>query len=232
VQNASNAAYAQAASRLDPQWTQNAEQQQARLVAQGLNPNDAAFQNSMTQFNNARNDAYNQAAFSAIGAGDAEQATLFGQQAAAGQFANAAQAQGFGQNQAQANFANAADAAQFAQNQGQAGFANAAQTQAFGQNQANANLYNAAAQQQFQDAAYAQQLPINEFDALMSSGQVQAPSSTPAQTAVAPTNGEAAYAMQQQGQLANYQAQLQSYNSGLGGLFNLGAAALSALPLI
>ncbi len=113
---------------------------------------------------------------------------------------------------AQANFANAAAAAQFAQNQGMAGFANAAQTQAFGQNQTNANLYNAAAQQQFQDQAYAQQLPINEFDALMSSGQVQAPTSTPAQTQVAPTNVEAAYAMQQQapaGELPGATAELQ-----------------------
>ena len=232
VQNATNAAYAQAVSQLDPQWAQNTEQQQAQLTAQGLNPNDAAFQNSMTLFNNAKANAYNQANFSAIGAGDAEQNTLFGQQAQAGQFANAAQAQGFGQNQAQANFGNAAAAEQFAQNQGQAGFSNAAQSQAFGQNQANASLYNAAAQQQFQDQAYAQQLPINEFDALMSSGQVQAPSSTPAQTSVAPTNVLGAYQLSQNAAQANYQAQLQSYNSGLGGLFNLGSAALSAAPFI
>ncbi|HLK23974.1 MAG TPA: hypothetical protein VKT30_04885 [Caulobacteraceae bacterium] len=230
VQNAANAAYAQAASRLDPQWTQNAEQQQAQLTAQGLNPNDAAFQNSMTLFNNARNDAYNQAALSAIGAGDAEQNTLFGQQAQQGQFANAAQAQGFAQNQAQANFANAAAAQQYAQNQGVAGFANAAQNQAFGQNAANANLYNAAAQQQFQDQAYAQQLPINEFDALMSSSQVQAPTSTPAQTQVQPTNVLGAYQLQQNAEQADYQSQLAAYDSGLNGLFGLGTAALKLIP--
>ncbi len=230
AQNAANAAYGQATSRLDPQWARAGEQQQAQLVAQGLNPNDAAFQNSMTDFSNARNDAYNQAAFSAIGAGNAEQATLFGQAAEAGQFANAAQAQGFGQDQARAGFANAAAAQQFAQNQGEAGFANAAQNQAFGQNQVNANLYNAAAQQQFQDQAYAQQLPINEFDALMSSGQVQAPSSTPAQTAIEPTNVLGAYELQQQAQQANYQDQLAQYNSGLSGLFGLGSAAISLIP--
>jgi hypothetical protein len=127
VTDARNAAYGQAVSQLNPQWAQNAEQQQARLTAQGLNPNDAAFQNSMSLFNNAEANAYNQANFSAIAAGDQEQNTLFGQQAQSGQFANAAQAQGFGENQAQGAFANAAAAQQFAQNQGQAGFANTAQ---------------------------------------------------------------------------------------------------------
>jgi hypothetical protein len=62
----------------------------------------------------------------------------------------------------------------------------------------------------------------------MSSGQVQAPSSTPAQTSIAPTNVLGAYQLQQNAEQANYQAQLQNYNSGLGGLFNLGSAALSA----
>jgi hypothetical protein len=62
----------------------------------------------------------------------------------------------------------------------------------------------------------------------MSSGQVQAPQSTPTQTSVAPTNVLGAYQLQQNGQQANYQAQLQNYNAGLGGLFNLGSAALTA----
>jgi hypothetical protein len=65
----------------------------------------------------------------------------------------------------------------------------------------------------------------------MSSGQVQAPSSTPAQTSIAPTNVLGAYQLQQNAEQADYQAQLQNYNSGLGGLFNLGSAALSALPI-
>jgi len=97
VQNAINAQYGQATSRLDPQWAQASEQQQAQLTAQGLNPNDAAWRNSMTLFNNAKNDAYNQALSSAIGAGDQEQNTLYGQALGAGQFANAAQGQQFGQ---------------------------------------------------------------------------------------------------------------------------------------
>jgi hypothetical protein len=231
VQNATSAAYNQAVSQLDPQWAQNSEQQQAQLTAQGLNPNDAAYQNAMTLFNNAKANAYNQANDSAVAAGDAEQNTLFNQLAQQGQFANAAQAQAYGENQGQAQFANQAAGQAFNQDAQQATFGNTAQNQAFGENLQNAGLYNAAAQQAFQNQAYAQQLPINEFDALMSSGQVQAPSSTPAQTQVAPTNVENAYGLQQQALQSDYQNQLASYNSGLSGLFGLGSAALKLLPL-
>ncbi|HLI66328.1 MAG TPA: hypothetical protein VKU90_08170 [Caulobacteraceae bacterium] len=227
ISQAQHAAYQAETQFLDPQWAQNAEQQQAQLTAQGLNPNSAAYGNAMTQFNNARSQAYSNAALQAVGAGNAEQNTLFGQTLNAADFANAAQAQGFGQSQAQASFANNAAAQQFAQNQGQAGFANTAQGQAFAQGQQNAGLYNAAAQQQFASQLQAQEAPINEFTALQANGQVQAPQSTPAQTSVAPTNVLGAYQLQQDALQANYAAQMQNYQSGLGGLFNLGRAAIS-----
>ena len=62
----------------------------------------------------------------------------------------------------------------------------------------------------------------------MSSGQVQAPSSTPSQTSVAPTDVTGAYALQAQQQNAQYQAQLANYQSGLQGLYSLGSAAMLA----
>ena len=158
---------------LQPQMQQASEQQNANLIAQGLNPNDAAWQNSMQLFNNAQGQERAQVANNAQQLGNAEQAQLFGE----------------------------------ALNQGQFG--------------------NQAAQQGFQNQAYAQNTPINQFDALLSSGQVQAPSvSQIAQTGVSPTDVLGAYALQQQQENANYQAQMQQYNSGLGGLFNLGSAAL------
>lgn len=91
----------------------------------------------------------------------------------------------------------------------------------------SAQLQNQSAQQAFQNQAYAQQLPINEFDALMSSGQVAAPSAAQiSPTAVAPTDVTGAYALQQQALQNAYQSQMANYQSGLGGLFNLGSAAL------
>ncbi len=64
-----------------------------------------------------------------------------------------------------------------------------AQEQPFGQAQQRAQFANQAQQQNFQNQSYAQQLPINEFTALMSTGQVTPPA--PAQlssTAVSPTD--------------------------------------------
>ena len=67
---AQNALYGQATSRLDPQWAQREQSQQAQLAAQGLdNPSGQANQNAWGNFARARNDAYNQADFSAQAGG-------------------------------------------------------------------------------------------------------------------------------------------------------------------
>ena len=211
ILQAENAAYGTATQYLNPQWQQATEQNQAQLTAQGLNPNDAAYQNAQTIFGGQENQAYQGAINAATAAGQAEQNTLYGQNLQSGQFANAAQAQ------------------QNTQNASQAGFQNTAQQQQNSEALANAQLNNQAQQSDFTNQAYAQELPINEFNSLMSSGQVQAPSSTPAQTAVAPTDVTGAYALSQQQANANYQAQLAQYNSGLSGLFSLGSAAALAL---
>ena len=64
--------YNQATSRLDPQWSQRAEEQEAALRNQGLNPGDEAYDNAMANMERGRTDAYNQAMFSAVGIGGAE----------------------------------------------------------------------------------------------------------------------------------------------------------------
>jgi hypothetical protein len=95
----------------------------------------------------------------------------------------------------------------------------------------NAGLNNQAAQQLFQDQAYAQQLPINDFNALMSSSQVGMPPTAPAQnTPVSPANVLGAYGLQQSALQNTYDAQMQNQQSGLTGLFNLGSAALKLAP--
>jgi hypothetical protein len=211
VSNAENANFAGQMQLLQPQMQQASEQQNANLIAQGLNPNDAAYQNSQTLFGNQQATQLGQAASSAVAAGNAEQNTLFGQQLGQGEFANQAAGQ------------------EYAQNEGLAGFGNTAESQQFGQNTTNAQLYNSGVQQNFADQATAQETPINEFDALMSSGQVTAPQTASLnQAGVAPTDVTGAYALQQQAEQADYQSQMQQYESGLGGLFNLGSAALLA----
>ena len=162
------ATYGQATQMLDPQWQQAQEQQQAQLVAQGLSPNSAAFQNSMQLFNNSKNNAYNSAIYSAINAGDTEQNNLYGQNLASANYALGAQNQNYNQLMGQAGLYNSASGQQFTQgleqgqfanasqlqgnqeNQQAAAFNNTAQGQANSQNAAAAGFYNTTQNQNFQ----------------------------------------------------------------------------------
>jgi hypothetical protein len=69
---AEEALYNRSASRLDPQWQQREEQMQARLVAQGLRPGDAAYDQAMENMGRERTDAYGRATDSSIIGGGAE----------------------------------------------------------------------------------------------------------------------------------------------------------------
>lgn len=165
VQNAANAAYGTATQYLTPQLQQEQESLQSSLAAQGLNPNDAAYGNAMTLFNNQENQAYQGAANAAVTAGDTEQSNLFGQALS------------------------------------------------------NAQLGNTAQQQGFNEGSYAQELPINEFDALLGSGQVSMPTGVGyTASSVQPTNVAGI-------DQASYEDQLQNYNltNPFGALYQLGA---------
>lgn len=65
-QQAIDAAYGQATSRLDPQWKQREEASRTQLLNQGLDPSSEAFKNQLRDMNFARNDAYGSAMNSAI----------------------------------------------------------------------------------------------------------------------------------------------------------------------
>lgn len=228
-QAAADASYQQAASRLDPQWNLKQQQLQSQLANQGLSVNDDAYKSAMSQFGNAQNDAYNQALYGSQSAGLNAENTIFGQGVQQGQFANAAAAQQYGQNQGQAAFNNSTAGQAYQQNLGAAQFANTAQAQQNAQNAQAAQFGNQATGQQFQQTAYSQQLPINEFNALMSSNQVAGPQGinyTPASAGSTDVLG--AYALNTQANQANYQAQMQNQAALMGGLANLGGAAATA----
>ena len=61
-----NTAYGAQTSRLDPEWAANEEHQSAILANQGIQPGTEAYDNAMRSFNNAKNDAYQQAKLAAI----------------------------------------------------------------------------------------------------------------------------------------------------------------------
>ena len=157
---AANALYSQAASRLDPQWSLQDEKTNASLAAQGISANSAAYQRAQQQEYQAKNDAYNQANYSAIQAGGAEQSRLFGiglqtqqqQQnlidSQAG-FANSAQAQGYGQALSTAQQQNAAQAQTVQQYMDAINQQNAAQAQGYGQTLSTTQQQDAAQAQQY-----------------------------------------------------------------------------------
>jgi hypothetical protein len=124
TQSAGNAAYAQAASRLDPQWQHQQQDMETRLANQGISQNSDAYTRAMQDFQNQKTDAYNQANYSAIQAGVNQGQTEYGeqmglaqqlaqQQQNAGAFANAAQNQQYQQALSSGQFANQANQAAF-----------------------------------------------------------------------------------------------------------------------
>jgi len=88
---------------------------------------------------------------------------------------------------------------------------------------------NQARTQGLQERAYEQNVPLQQLQALLGTGQVQMPQGigyTP--TSVGATDVIGANSLAQQGQWNRYNAQMQNQQAGLGGLFSLGTAALGA----
>lgn len=232
----SEAVYRQAESRLDPRFAQDQKALETKLASQGFSQNSQGYKDAMADFGRTKNDAYNQAIYSGIGAGEDAANALFQRQVAQGQFANQAAGQMYQQNMGQAAFNNQTAGQDYSQNLGQAQFQNQAQAQAYQQQIAaiqaalqNAQFGNEARNQGLQERAYVQNQPINQLTGLLSLGQVSNPqgiSYTPTQ--VNGTDVLGAYSLNQQAQQAAYQAQMQNRSGLMGGLFSLGSAALMA----
>ncbi len=92
----SDSLYGQATSRLDPQFANQDESLQNKLSNQGIFQGSEAYQRAMDQQSRNKNDAYNQANYSAIQAGGQEQSRLFQDALAQGNFGNATQQQQYG----------------------------------------------------------------------------------------------------------------------------------------
>lgn len=233
---AQDAAYGQAASRLDPQFAQSEEQLRNSLANQGLSQNSDAYRTALDNFSRGKNDAYSTAQNAAVNQGNAASQQLFDQSLQQGQFANQAAAQQYGQNQGQAAFHNQTAGQDYTQNQGAAAFNNTAQGQQFQQQQSaaqlalqNAQLQNTARNQGLQERSFIQNTPINQFTGLLGLGQVGTPQGVSySPTQVANTDVLGAYALNQQGQIANAQAKNAASSGLMGGLMGLGSAAIMA----
>jgi len=231
-----NAAFQRAQGLLNPQFQDQERALRQRLANQGLPQSSEAFDRELTRFERNRGEALNNAALDAV---------LFGGQEASRALGDRLnlRGQGFGERQALGEFGNNAALQQFA---GQFDTRNAriedqvrdldlfntAGLQNFQLGQQN--LANQLAAKNFANTARTQGLneqgqirgnQFNELAALLGLQQVQAPQLQnffgPGQVDVT-----GAFGLQQQGQLANFQAQQAQRAAGLGGLAGLGSAAL------
>lgn len=88
-QQAEDAAYGRATSRLDPKFAQSDEALEVKLRNQGLRQGDQAYDSAMQNASMAKNDAYQQAQYGATQAGMAESNQMYNQQMGSTEMANA-----------------------------------------------------------------------------------------------------------------------------------------------
>ncbi|MDB5439705.1 MAG: hypothetical protein JWM33_2132, partial [Caulobacteraceae bacterium] len=100
--------------------------------------------------------------------------------------------------------------------------------QQFAAGQQAAQFNNQARTQALQEAAYQQNLPLQQFSQLLGLGQVTMPQGVNySPLTVGQTDVLGAYGMSQAQQNANYQAKQQQQAGLMNGLFGLGSAALT-----
>lgn len=75
---AGDALYSRATSRLDPQWERKRDDMTATLTARGLRPDDPAWQRAMNELDMAETDAYQQAQWQATMSSGQEGQRMFG----------------------------------------------------------------------------------------------------------------------------------------------------------
>ncbi len=208
-QRAEDAVYGQAQSRLAPRFASQRQAMEIKLRNQGIGPEDEAWKTQMGAIDQQETDAYNQAQFSAVGAGRDEAGQMFGQQLSRRQ-------QSVGERQASSQFRNQAAQQAYAQMLG-------ANQQNYQQMMQGSQYGNQLRQAQLAEMMQRRGQGLNEINALLYGQQVgmpQMPSFSQGQAAQ-PT--------------PVYRGAMDTYNAGQAGTQNwmnmiggLGGAALGA----
>lgn len=158
-QQAQDAMFNMAKSRLDPQFAAKRAQLEQKLRNQGIGPEDAAYKAQMQTLGQQETDAYNQATWSSVGAGRDESNAMYSQLMGRNQNAFN-QANTANQN----NFGQAMQASQYANQIRQQQLTEAMQKRGFSLNEINALLsgqqVNAPQMPNFSQASQAQSAPI------------------------------------------------------------------------
>ena len=189
---------------LDRNTARDEDALRSRLANQGIVEGSEAYSNAMADFNQGKEMAYRQARNQAIAGGGDEMARLAG-------ISLANRGQQYGE----------------ALSGGQ--FTNTARQQALGEALAQGQFGNQARSQGMNELFALRGQPMNEFNALRSASQVQMPQFQPtSQVTMNPTDVAGNAYRTYQGQIDIYNAQQAGRNAQMGGMFNLGAAAIGA----
>lgn len=224
-QKVSDALYQRQTAYLDPQYQQRQSALESQLSNMGITRGSEAWNNEIDNFSKQRSFDYDQARNSSISGGLSELQGLTG-------IAQGNRAQMFGEQATSGAFQNQARGQALQEALSRLGVSNDAQNQQFQQNLAGGNFANNSRNQALQEALTLRNQPLNEYNALRSSTQVnvpqfQNPQNSQTQTTDIAGNIWNAY----QGNLNSWNAQQQQNNSFLSGLMGLGGSLGSAAIL-
>lgn len=217
-------------SRLDQQRGRDMEGLRTQLANQGINIGSEAYSRALQDFERTNTDMRTSAI---LGSGQ-EQSRLLGEARGAAGFTNQARQQDFtnrtglfGMSEDMRRYGDAMAQQQFGNQQAIQGRGDAIADSRFAQQSSIYDAQDNARMRAMQEQLALRNQPINEITALMSGSQVQTPQFGIAQSAMIPTTDYAG--IRQQGfnnQQANYQQRNANYQAMMGGLFNLGGAAI------
>ena len=217
--------------RLDQQRGRDMEGLRTQLAGQGINIGTEAYSRALQDFERTNTDMRTSAI---LGAGQ-EQSRLLGEARGAGEFTNNARQTDFtnrmglfGMGEDMRRYGDSMAQQSFGNQQAIQGRDDAIADARFGQQRSLFDDQDNARSRALQEQLALRNQPINEITAMMSGSQVQTPQFGIAQSAMIPTTDYAG--IQQQGfnnQQANYQQRNANYQAMMGGLFNLGGAAIT-----
>jgi hypothetical protein len=227
-QNAEDALYKRATSRLDPQYGQAETALDTKLRNQGFQAGDTGADAAKFSFNQGKTDAYGQARNDAIVGGSAEQDRLLsnalrirGQQNTEGQQDltnyNSAGLATFGMGTTNAGLNNSAVGQDFGMGLSNANLNNASTSAEFSQGLSNANLSNAAHGQGYNEAASTYRMPFDVANSLQAGSTPMNPSLGNGMSGATPAgapNMSSLYNSQYDQQL-NQRNSDQAFNNGL-----------------
>jgi hypothetical protein len=171
-QSAEDAAYQKATNRLDPQFDSQRGELETRLRNQGLQQGDVAYDNSISNFDTGRNDAYEQARLGASAEGRTESDLGYRQQL--GQYGanQGANQQVYDQYMGGIGADNAAQQQRYGQYMGGQQFDNQAQQQQFGQNVQQNEIANSLRTQGVEEDLFKRGFSLDEVNRMLSGQQI------------------------------------------------------------